>query len=113
MDRQAIIASLTPGVLFLIAAIVARLLDLGLEEVIFQFGALLAVLAGGGYAWNHVYSKESVDEIRHDTGQISQAEGARLQREHTEALEQQHADMWQEDELLSGETPHDWQTPGS
>ena len=112
LDRQAIVVSLAPAVVFLIIAIVARILDIELAEAVFQFGALAAVLGGGTLAWNKVYSKRTVDRIggeRYADGeQLGKAEGARIQREYTEKIEAEHAEAWQEEEFLSA--PEGWQS---
>lgn len=128
LDRQAIVVSLAPAVVFLIIAIVARILEIELAEAVFQFGALAAVLGGGTLAWNKVYSKKTVDRIsgeRYADGQqlgmregeqagraegqrIGQAEGARIQREYTEKIEAEQAEAWQEEEFLSA--PEGWQS---
>ena len=106
MNRQAIIASLIPGVLFIIVSIVAAFLDLGLGEVIFQFGALITVLGGGAVAWNNVYSKKSVDQIKQETGQWGLNEGKRQQEAAHQAYELEHAEMWEQAENLAGtQTP--------
>lgn len=105
MDKQAIIASLTPAVVFLVIALVAKVSDMELIETLSLFGGLLTLLGGGTVAWNKVYAKKSVDKIQAEADHYGRLQGAQQEAEARDEAEEQWADMWQETEQQAGLPP--------
>jgi len=106
MDKQAIVAALSPAVVFLIVAIVSWLLDMELAHTISLFLGFMSVIGGGAVAWNRVYAKKSVDRIEG----AARTYGHELAEKQFDEREAEHADMWQEAEAIAAESidPRDY-----
>jgi len=113
LDTQAIITALLPGVLLMIAALVAKLLDIGLAEAVFQIAALAAVIGGGTVAWNQVYSQRTMERISQEQRDEGVLQGANGEAQARDARERELAEMWVEREDDAGlqEIPESTEPP--